>query len=139
MPTENKRHLSATRRLYRSMIKYSKVAVTDFLMMKTLLFETSRKIIIELNINERVCVVLFLLTYVNHDARFQKRKICTIFLCFFVCQISCLNFCVERKFQATAQILFYIQYRTNSLIFLLHFPIDILPFVPIILVKWYTH
>jgi hypothetical protein len=80
---------------------------------------------------KKVRVFLFLFTYIFHDARFRKHEACTIFLHFFVCQISFSKFWVERKIQASDQTLPDIKFRPNSLNVLLHHSFDILIVVTI--------
>ena len=53
------------------------------------------------------------------------------FFNFFLCLISCSNFCVDRKFQASAQTLFDIRFKQISLYFLLLFFFHFFIFVPI--------
>jgi len=60
----------------------------------------------------------------NPDLRFQ------VGLRFFVLQISCSNFLVQRTFHAIAQTQFDVTIRINSHKILPSFPFDILTFVP---------
>jgi hypothetical protein len=54
--------------------------------------------------------LLFAKVRQQHERCFQ---VSTIFLHFFLCQISCTNFRVDRMFQASAQTLFDIGFRPN--------------------------
>jgi hypothetical protein len=58
-------------------------------------------------------------------------QISTNFLYFFLCQISCSNFWVDRMFQASARTLFHIRFKPNPLKFFLNFSFHILTFVPL--------
>jgi hypothetical protein len=101
-------------------------------MMKNYLFVTChRKIKLNKIITEKVRALFFLFTNIFHDARFRKYEACTIFLHFFVSQISFSKFWVERKIQASAQTLPDIKFTPNSLNVLLHFSFDILTVVRI--------
>jgi hypothetical protein len=53
------------------------------------------------------------------------------FLLFFLCQFSCPKLCLDGRLQEFVPTIFYIRLRQISLKLLLHFPVDILTFVPI--------
>jgi hypothetical protein len=73
----------------------------------------------------------FLFTYIYHDAQFRNRKVCTIFLHFFIFQITSSNVWIDRIFQSSAQKLFHIRLEQIPLYFSIHFSFNNLSFTHI--------
>jgi hypothetical protein len=66
-----------------------------------------------------------------HDARFRKRKVCTIFLHLFIFKFTISNVWTERIFQASAQTIFDIRLDEISLYFSIHVSFNNLTFTRI--------